>query len=162
MSTVSNPYTFNIKSNCGFSTNTLLSNNQVKITMKYSSSIESDDHGEEYDTISLLYYNKNSGSMTPNIINGITIFLIGIQYSNIYNMDTFEVDVRITSSTKYSKIILNGGPFKNCSIAYLLSDSFNSNNHYYIEECSKVDTDAFKWKQNYDNVPFDLTIEFVE
>lgn len=162
MSTVSNPYTFNIKSNCGFSTNTLISNNQVKITMKYSFSIESDDHGEEYDKISLLYYNKNSGSMTPNIINGITIFLIGIQYSNIYNMDTFEVDVRITSSTKYSKIILNGGPFKNCSIAYLLSDSSNSNNHYYIENSSKVDTDVFKWEQNYNNVPFDLTIEFVE
>ena len=38
MSTVSNPYTFNIKSNCGFSTNPLISNNihQVKITMKYS------------------------------------------------------------------------------------------------------------------------------
>ena len=162
MSTVSNPYTFNIKSNCGFSTNTLISNNQVKITMKYNFSTESNDLGEEFNTISLLYYNKNSGSMTPNIINGITVFLISIQYSNNYNINTFEVDVRITSSTKYSKIILNGGPFKNCSIAYLLSGSFNSNDHYYIEESSKVDTDVFKWKQNYDNVPFDLTIEFVE
>lgn len=110
MSTVTNPYMFNIKSNCGFSTNALLSNNQAKITMKYNSRMEPDDNGEEYNTISLLYHNKNSGSMTPNIINGVTIYLIGIQYSNMHDSDTFKVDVRITSSTKYSKIILNGGP----------------------------------------------------
>lgn len=72
MSTVGNPYTFNIKSNCGFSTNALISNNQAKITMKYSYNDYSDDIEVEAGEFIILYYtteqlqyfsNYNTGNM---------------------------------------------------------------------------------------------------
>ena len=90
MSTVSNPYTFNIKSNCGFSANALLSNNQVKITMKYTSNDEIDnpedpDYPENpelwptyFYTVETLEYNSsdNTGSISPNTIDGDIIYRI--------------------------------------------------------------------------------------
>lgn len=57
MSTVSNPYTFNIKSNCRFSTNPLISNNinQVKITMKYSEKTLEADNSPGFFILTMLY-----------------------------------------------------------------------------------------------------------
>ena len=88
MSTVSNPYTFNIKSNCGFSTNPLISNNihQVKITMKYSEKTFEADHPEDPpSTHYALYYSTSSGAgnMIPtNIFNGDTITGIRCDYND--------------------------------------------------------------------------------
>ena len=162
MSTVTNPYTFNIKSNCKFSTNTLI-RNRVKITMRYETSTESEDHGESYTTSALYYNYNNTGSMTPNIINGNTINVVSINHSDKHDNDTFGVDVAVYSSTKYSKVILNGGPFKNCSIPYDFSAPSDSNSIYYSKSFSNPSSeiDDFWTLRKYDNVPFDLTIEFV-
>ena len=56
MSTVSNPYTFNIKSNCGFST--IISDNihQVKLTMRYfEDSYDVEDTEDYYTEYNLIY-----------------------------------------------------------------------------------------------------------
>ena len=157
MSTVSNPYTFNIKSNCGFSTNTLLSNNLVKITMKYSEQTYDVDHpGDQlYYTDYSLYYNSNnnSGNMIPNIVNGNTITGVYCGYTDGFYEDPPTVSISMKSSKKYSKIHLNGGPIKNCSLTY---DSEYNNIKWYKSGLGNYDL------EKYDNVTFDLTIEFVE
>ena len=160
MSTVSNPYTFNIKSNCGFSTNPLISNNihQVKITMKYSEKTFEADHPEDPPSTNYaLYYSTSSGAgnMIPtNIFNGDTITGIRCDYNDGFYIDPPIVNITMKSSKKYSKIQLNGGPIKNCSLAYYYQD--DSGDKWYMSPLNTYDL------KKYDNVPFDLTIEFIE
>lgn len=155
MSTVSNPYTFNIKPNCGFSTNTLLSNNKAKITMEFSSTDTA-----SYTADELLYSaEKNKvGSMIPNVIKGNTMIFIWCFY-DYGDLTSYGVYIRIKAPQQYSKIILNGGPFKKCSVPYEYADS---GVQYYIIQTSYniPGIDYTNWRQ-YNNVPFDLTIEFV-
>ena len=158
MSTVSNPYTFNIKSNCRFSTDTLTSNNRVKITMKYFENTYEIDHPADeplYYTDYSLYYNSNnnSGNMIPNIVNGNTITTISCGYTSGFNETPPTVSIGIISSKKYSKIHLNGGPIKNCSLTY---DREYNNIKWYSSGLGNYDL------EKYDGVPFDLTIEFIE
>lgn len=166
MSIVNNPYTFNIKSNCGFSTNTLLSNNKAKITMKYSSTDCEQEENEEtiayYTEDELLYSAEENkvGSMIPNVIKGNTIILIWCFY-DYGDITSYGLYIKIKAPQRYSKIILNGGPFKNCSVPYEYVDS-NGVQYYTIQTAYNIpglDT-TYNWK-NYDNIPFDLTIEFV-
>ena len=160
MSTVSNPYTFNIKSNCGFSTNPLISNNihQVKITMKYSEkTLEADNSPGSFYINYALYYSTSSGvgNMIPtNIFNGDTITGIRCDYNDGFYIDPPIVYITMKSSKKYSKIQLNGGPIKNCLLTYYYQD--NSGDKWYMSPLNTYDL------KKYDNVPFDLTIEFVE
>ena len=163
MSTVSNPYTFNIKSNCEFSTNPLISNNihQVKITMKYyEQTFEADHPADEdlhYTEYSLCYSTlSGAGNMIPtNIFNGNTITGISCEYT--YGFYTYPptVSIGIKSSKKYSKIQLNGGPIKNCSLTYRHQDN-NSGVKWYSSGLNNYDL------RKYNNVPFDLTIKFVK
>lgn len=158
MSTVSNPYTFNIKSNCGFSTDALISNNQAKITMVYDENTYEIEHPSDepiYYTNYSLYYNSNNGkgNMIPNIINGNTITGIYCSYTDGFYEDPSTVSISMISSKKYSKIHLNGGPIKNCSLTY---DHEYNNIKWY-----KSDLDNYNLGQ-YDKIPFDLTIKFVE
>ena len=156
MSTVSNPYTFNIKSNCGFSTNTLLSNNKAKITMKFSST----DIGA-YTEDGLLYSAEENkvGNMIPNVINGNTIIFIWCVY-NHGDLTSYGVYIRIKAPQQYSKIILNGGPFKKCSVPYEYAS--NGVQYYIIQTAYNIPgIDYTNWRQ-YNNVPFDLTIKFVK
>lgn len=169
MSTVSNPYKFNIKSNCGFSTNALISDNQAKITMKYSYNDYSDDIEVEagefitrYYTIEELeYYSaENTGNMVPSVINGNNIVRIGC-YFEYGDLNGHSCIVFTKDSQQYSKIILNGGPFKNCSIPYDGDTNVNGIQRYYIESRNPIPgIDYTNWGQ-YNNVPFDLTIKFV-
>ena len=174
MSTVSNPYTFNIKSNCGFSTNTLLSNNQAKITMKYfsderSETVEDPDYPENpelwptYDyTVDILEYDssKNTGSMVPSVVNGNTIHRVRCTttYGDYNGSDCL---IFIKTSQQYSKIILNGGPFKNCSIPYVGYTPSTGVQRYYIESGESITGIDYNNWGKYNETPFDLTIEFV-
>ena len=175
MSTVSNPYTFNIKSNCGVSTNTLLSNNQAKITMVYSSNEESEtiedpDFPENPElwptynyTIDILEYDfdKNVGNLFPDIINenGIRRVRCTDQYGDIESSSCL-LFIK-TFGKKYSKVILNGGPFKNCIIPYN-GDTVNGFCRFYVESSESISgLNYAKWEQ-YNKVPFDFTIKFVK
>ncbi len=164
MSTVSNPYTFNIKSNCGFSTNALLSNNQVKITMKYTEYDEERnfDHALPiYWTEYYLLYDSEDGNMIPNIVNGNTILVVSCSYMDGDLSENPAISVAIKAPQQYSKIILNGGPFKNCSLPYNRND--NDTQWYKIQNSNILgfDSNVNTWKK-YDNIPFDLTIKFVK
>lgn len=176
MSTVSNPYTFNIKSNCGVSTNPLLSNNQAKITMKYYSSDKIDtpedpDYPENpelwptyYYTVETLEYDSsdNTGSIVPSVVNGNTIYRVRCTNTyGDYNGSVCLIFIK-TSHQQYSKIILNGGPFKNCSIPYVGYTPSTGVQRYYIESGESITGVDYKDWEKYNNIPFDLTIKFIE
>lgn len=155
MSTVTNPYTFNIKSNCGFST--IISDNiyQVKLTMKYYENIYDVEDTEDYYTDYNLIYNSNNntGNIVPDKINGDTIDYMYCGYTDGYYVSSPTVGIRIKTSKQYSKIHLNGGPIKNCSLTYDRDDI--NGTKWYRSDLNNYDL------EKYDNVPFDLTIEFV-
>lgn len=176
MSTVNNPYTFNIKSNCSFSTNTLISNNRVKITMKYSSNYESEtiedpDFPENPElwptynyTVNILEYDssKNTGNIVPSVVNGNTINRVKCTLTYGDKNDSVCL-IFIKTSQQYSKIILNGGPFKNCPIPFNThASTADGVRIYYIESNGEIPRIYYNNWKKYDNVPFDLTIKFVE
>ena len=120
MSTVSNPYTFNIKSNCRFWINALLSNNQVKITMKYSSEDYEEDVPYDHDpdqyytiyyTVNILEYDssKNTGNIVPSVVNGNNIDRVRctLTYGDNNGSDCL---IFIKTSQQYSKIIFKWWP----------------------------------------------------
>ena len=171
MSTVSNPYTFNIKSNCGFSTNPLLSNNKADLTMRYLSNNYSEEQenpeipGEtitiNYTIDSLVYESAfiSTGSLVPNTINGNTIIYICAKHIH-GDLESYICDIKIKSSQRYSKIILNGHVFENCSVPYY-SQSSDGVQQYYIETYKNIGLNlSWSWK-SYDDSPCMVTIEFV-
>ena len=147
MSTVSNPYTFNIKSNCRFSTDTIISNNahRTKLTMIYSKS----------DEFILLEYDKNlsGSSIDPNAFGSIRINQIVLRYD--YSNNQLRCFIQLINF-RGSKIILNGGIFNNLGVPYK-SSSFSKRNYDYTGKL--IGTDPTHWK-DYDKVPFNCTIEF--
>lgn len=152
MSTVSNPYTFNIKSDCGFSTNALISDNtyRAKLTMVYY------PNGESNNRQKLIYSNNTAESdLTPNIINGVRITSIGLQLES----DNKLYCSLLVDGKMYSKLILNGGPFINFEIYY--SQLIAATLSVYEYHGDVVGTNPDYWSF-YDGFPFDFTIEFVE
>ena len=147
MSTVSNPYTFNIKSNCRFSTDTIISSNahRAKLTMIYSKS----------DEFILLEYDKNlsGSSLNPNAFNEIHINHIVLRYD--YSNNQLRCVIQLINFHD-SKIILNGGIFNNLNVPYK-SSNFSKRNYVYSGKL--IGTDPTHWK-DYDKVPFNCTIEF--
>lgn len=157
-SSVSNPYTFNIKSNCEFSADPIVSSNahQAKLTMVYS-----------YDDTALignLMYGDSlaDSSIEPNVINGVNIGSIVLGFS--FTTGTLQCALT-TSGKKYSKIILNGGIFYNLEVPYHMSVTSKIIRYYYSGDPVNSDsipiTDPTQWK-DYDKTPFDFTMEFVE
>lgn len=177
MSTVSNPYTFNIKSNCGFSTNPLISNNQVKITMKYTYSEKSEDEEDPDNGVVTTYNytvenlsfddlsNNKVGSMIPNMIDGNIVKMLFCENTYGDVVDWYGLLYIVKSNQKYSKAILNGGIFKNCIFPH---DPKNDTSGLYCFSKNLIDDDNSRegidwsnWK-DYDKTPFDLTIKFVK
>ena len=157
-SSVNNPYTFNIKSNCEFSTDPIISNNahRAKLTMVYS-----------YDDTALigqLTYGTAvaDSSIEPTVINGVNIG--GIVLSFDFGKGRLQCSLN-TSGKKYSKIILNGGIFYNLEVPYQMSITSKIIYYYYSGDPVNSDgipiTDPTHWK-DYDKTPFDFTMEFVE
>lgn len=119
MSTVSNPYSFNITKNSSFNSATSIQpSNVAAVTMIYDTD-SGNDYVEDWDygadiggfievayNLASLTYNKNNGtgSMVPDSINGITIYYITISsgsYSAYYS-DYANVELG-ASSYSYKK-----------------------------------------------------------
>ncbi len=146
---VSNPYSFNIKSNQVFSTNALISDNQVKMTMVYFPSTED-------DPVETLIYSKDLSAceLIPNIINGVEITKLGLQLSSSGN---FYCSI-LADGKRYSKIILNGGPFYNFEVNY--NQLLTNTTSVYVYSGDIIGTDPTYWGY-FDKSSFDLTIKFV-
>lgn len=96
----------------------------------------------------------------PNVINGNTIDRVECTYT-YGDRNSHTCIIFIKTSQRYSKIILNGGPFKNCSIPYDDTPQNNGIQRYYISSRDPIPgIDYTNWEQ-YNNAPFDLTIKFV-
>lgn len=157
MSTVSNPYTFNIKSNCGFSVIVPIDENTylTKLVVEFS-------HETNTMTYFLRYSNNIDGtSLEPNIINGISI--LSIQLMDIIGPNINRTSCQIiTSGKRYSKIILNDsvGIFENIEVSY---DTTTNGKDLYIYDNGPKGIDPRNWSGLLSQIgSFDLIIEFVK
>lgn len=153
MSTVSNPYTFNIESNCGFSTIVPIGENTylTKIVMEYY-------HERNTPTYFLRYSNGvYPTSLEPNIINGISILSIQLTAIN-----TSRLTCQVTTSGKrYSKIILKNVVFDNIKVQY---NTTSDGKDIYIYDGKIIGISPGNWPiiaEQMQRTPFNLTIEFV-
>lgn len=157
MSTVTNPYTFNIKSNCRFSTIVPIGESTylTKIAMEYY-------HETNAATYFLRYSNGvYPTSLEPNIINGISILSIQLIAINMNSVNRFVCQVT-TSGKRYSKIILkNNIAFSNIEVQY---NTTSDGKDIYMYDGNPIGISPGNWPVIADQMqrnPFDLTIEFI-
>ena len=157
MSTVTNPYTFNIKSNCEFSTIIPIDENTylTKLAVKYSHEMNAMSYFLKYSN------NMDETSLEPNIINGISI--LNIQLMDIIGPNINRTSCQIiTSGKRYSKIILNDsiGIFDNIEVSY---NTITNDKDLYIYDNGLKGIHPDNWSNVFSQISsFDLTIKFIE
>lgn len=139
--------------------------------MKYSSNDYEEDVPYDQDpdqyytiyyTVNILEYDssKNTGNIIPRVVNGNAIDRVRctLTYGDNNGSDCL---IFIKTSQQYSKIILNGGPFKNCSIPYNGNTANNGVRRFYTYSSDSIPGIDYDNWEKYNETPFDLTIKFV-
>ena len=138
---VSNPYTFNIQSSTTFSTS-VTAGVTFQINMKYV------DAGSENSWVTSL-----TAVNLPLTIGEYTLARVWTGSETEWGEHTdSSTTVEFSSRIPKTHIIINGGPFYNVALT----------RSYYSDNLTAYESSENYESSNWDNVPFELSIKFMD